>query len=492
MRAAVTGASGDAMITGMIPAFLALLLGAPAPMAAQRPVAQPVAVMPFKNLNTDTTLDWLKVGMAETMVSDLRKTGKVRVVEREQIDRALGEILLQGQRGTDEGDAAKVGRLVGAKTVVLGSFQQAQKQVRITARFVSVESGEVLDTAKTTGPIDRIFALQDEVVDRLLGAPPPRPKRKTTPKAVEAYKLYSMSLVTSSDAEKVDYLRRSLEQDPELTYALDDLAALEQRIAAYRSAREGLLPGQDLVLWQRVTDPKLTPYERALAADNMLQVRLDERRYRALRADAEKLLAMDLPAPPPGTTAPPHDAALYALFLALDALRERDRAVQTGEQYLKRFPTGFYYQQVEVGVARLVTERKHAQANESFFAERFERIEQTREEEKGKLSGDELAFRMRQLDHERCDVLWRFRSVLHARVVEECGAVVAKYRDDPHPAAREMVRMARRNVIVALGELGKFDQAVPMARALAGEGDLNLERQMKELLEETWPRDALP
>ena len=482
----------------MIGALFALVFAAPAPAppAPAKPVAQPVAVMPFKNLNTDTTLDWLKVGMAETMVSDLKKTGKVRVVEREQIDRALGEILLQGTRGTDEGDAAKVGRLVGAKTVVLGSFQQAQKQVRITARFVSVETGEVLDTAKTTGPIDRIFALQDEVVDRLLGAAPPRPKRKATPKAVEAYKLYSMSLVTSSDAEKIDYLRRSLAQDPEFSYALDDLAALEKRIAAYRSAREGLLPGQDNVLWERIRDEKLTPYERALASDKLLDVRLDERRYRALKADAEKLLALDLPSPPPGTVPPPHDAALYSLFLAHDALRERDRAVQTGEKYLKQFPTGFFYKQVEEGVRTLVTERKHAQANESFFAERFEHIEERREEEKAKLAGDELADRMRGLDGERCDVLWRFRAVLHAKVVEECGAIIEKYRDDPHPGARDMVRSARRNVIVALGELGKFEQAVPLAEALAKESkdadDRNMEEQMKELLEEEWPRDARP
>ena len=184
---------------------------APAAPAAGAKVEGPVAVMPLKNLNADPALDWLASGAAETMISDLKKSGSLAVVERAQIDKALGELLLEGKDVSDDAAATKVGKLVGAKTIVLGSYQKSGKQLRINVRFVAAESGVVLDTAKLTGPLESVFMLQDQIVDRLLGkAPPARPKRKTTTKAVESYRLYAMSLDTASDAGKVGYLRKSM------------------------------------------------------------------------------------------------------------------------------------------------------------------------------------------------------------------------------------------------------------------------------------------
>ncbi|HVE83811.1 MAG TPA: hypothetical protein VND93_13225, partial [Myxococcales bacterium] len=204
--------------------LLALAVCAALAAAPSEPVEGPVAVLPFKNLNADPKMDWLKVGIAETMISDLRKGGRVPVVERSQIDRAIAEVALQAMRQPggaaapgEEASAARIGKLVGAKTIVLGTFQQAGKQLRINARFVAVETGVVRGAAKVTGTVDEVFRLQDQVVAALLGesaGPKPQPRRPLRPRAVEAYRLYAMSLTTASDAEKVDYLRRSLEVDP--------------------------------------------------------------------------------------------------------------------------------------------------------------------------------------------------------------------------------------------------------------------------------------
>ena len=132
---------------------LALIVGAAASGAvasgATTAYKPPVAVLPFKNLNAESASDWLKLGVAETMLTDLKKA-KVPVVERDQIDKALGELLLRGDTGSEDGQAIAVGKLVGAKTVVVGSFQAAGKQLRFNARFVEVETGIILDSAKTT------------------------------------------------------------------------------------------------------------------------------------------------------------------------------------------------------------------------------------------------------------------------------------------------------------------------------------------------------
>lgn len=467
----------------------ALVLAAPAP----RTLSQPVAVMPFKNLNDDATLSWLSKGIAESMVSDLRRTGQVKVVERDQLDRALTEILLQGAKPAEESTAAQVGKLVGARTMVLGSFQKAGSELRINARFVEVETGVVLDSAKTTGPVTKVFALQDEVVDRLLGTKAPaRPVRRESAKTVKAYELWTKSL-DGSDAERVGLLKASLAEDPEFPYALEDLAALEKRVAGYRKAREGAMPGQESMLWERIGDVKLTPYERALAVANLLQLRRDERRYRALLADAEKVLSMTLPNPPPGTIAPPYDAALHALIEAQLELRQRDAAVSSAEKYLKRFPTGFHCKDVENALAALIRDRRNRPGQLEFYEERMAKIEARRAEEKEKLTGEDLARRMRGLDSERCDVVWRYNLPIWDKLEKECRAFMESVAGDDSKHGRYSYIWAKYRLIIALGEQGKFDEAVPMAVELSQmDGDDASIRFAKDLLENDWPRDAKP
>ncbi len=136
---------------------------------AEGNVPDPIAVMPFNNLNQDPDLEWLSLGMSETILSDLRSEG-MRVVMRDTLSTAIAEMALQGVRVVDESSAAQIGRLVGARTMVFGGYQTAAAgQVRITARFVEVETSLVLDAAMATGPLTNILALQDEIVSKLLG-----------------------------------------------------------------------------------------------------------------------------------------------------------------------------------------------------------------------------------------------------------------------------------------------------------------------------------
>jgi len=95
--------------------LLFLLLALPA-----RAVEAPVAVMPFRNLGP-AKLSWLEGGIPETMIADLRR-GKIGVVERAQLEKAIQEV---SSKEVDPQTAVKIGRLVGAKTIVVGSVQQA-------------------------------------------------------------------------------------------------------------------------------------------------------------------------------------------------------------------------------------------------------------------------------------------------------------------------------------------------------------------------------
>ena len=48
-----------------------------------------------------------------------------------------------------------------------GGFQKAGKEVRLTARLVKVENGEILDTFSVTHSIHDLFGAQDALADGL-------------------------------------------------------------------------------------------------------------------------------------------------------------------------------------------------------------------------------------------------------------------------------------------------------------------------------------
>jgi hypothetical protein len=80
----------------------------------------------------------------------------------------MNEQALQLTGAIDEATVVTVGKLLGASILVVGAFQKQEQTVRLTARFVDVQTGGILQTAKATGQLKDIFDLQDQIVQTLL------------------------------------------------------------------------------------------------------------------------------------------------------------------------------------------------------------------------------------------------------------------------------------------------------------------------------------
>ena len=61
----------------------------------------------------------------------------------------------------DETVAIDVGRRLGSSWILGGGYQRMGEAIRITARVVDVNTGEVVRTVKIDGKITEIFALHD-------------------------------------------------------------------------------------------------------------------------------------------------------------------------------------------------------------------------------------------------------------------------------------------------------------------------------------------
>jgi TolB-like protein len=127
-----------------------------------------VAVLKFKNVGADQKLQPLEAGVGETAVTRLAGTPGVTLIEREDLDSDIGELDKRGDVHFDPSTIARMGQLKGIEVAVQGGFQRAGKEVRITARLVKVENGEVLSTFAVTHSVHDLFGAQDALADGLL------------------------------------------------------------------------------------------------------------------------------------------------------------------------------------------------------------------------------------------------------------------------------------------------------------------------------------
>ncbi|MEZ4265404.1 MAG: CsgG/HfaB family protein [Myxococcota bacterium] len=103
-----------------------------------------VAVLYFDYSGENEEMAVLRKGLAQMLVSDLSGLAGIRVVERERLEEVLAELELQKSRKIDQSTAAKIGKLLGAKYLVLGAYFELMGTLRADARVVEVETGRVI------------------------------------------------------------------------------------------------------------------------------------------------------------------------------------------------------------------------------------------------------------------------------------------------------------------------------------------------------------
>ena len=172
--------------------------------AAQAPApGNSIAVMTFTNITREPVDEWIGSGIAETVSADLKNIHGLTVIGRERIYDALRNLHSSETAALDDRFANDIGRGLGARWIVSGGYQRFGEQIRITARFVEVETGVVLRNVKIDGNLPDIFTLQDRIVFELtrdlhlqLESTAIEQIQKQETRSVEAYELFSRGMMT--------------------------------------------------------------------------------------------------------------------------------------------------------------------------------------------------------------------------------------------------------------------------------------------------------
>ena len=135
----------------------ALAMGLIGPASAMGQDTRPgIAVWPFENGGSygqdAEDFEALRVGLQQILITELARNGSMRVVERARLNELIQEQDLGASGRVDPNTAAQVGKLVGAKFMVLGGFVDLFGDFRIDARIVDVETGELTKLTANRAP----------------------------------------------------------------------------------------------------------------------------------------------------------------------------------------------------------------------------------------------------------------------------------------------------------------------------------------------------
>jgi TolB-like protein len=215
----------------------ALIVAVPASGQDTRPG---LAVLPFENGGSygqeKENFEALQKGIPAMLISELQKNSAVRLVDRSQIQTLLGEQDLGKEGRVDASTAAKIGKLVGARYVIMGTFIDFYGKFRVDARIVNVETSEILKVVTNDPKLQKreeLFRIIQSVAERVMTdtkLPPLSPEAAKAVRArdvpTEALTYYSRALLyqdRGDNAKAAEYYKRAIDVFPDFAEAKEGL-----------------------------------------------------------------------------------------------------------------------------------------------------------------------------------------------------------------------------------------------------------------------------
>lgn len=118
-----------------------------------------LAVLPFSVNAKGQEAQQMGDVLAESVSVRLVNTKIVRVIERAQLEQLVKEAAISQTGLMDEKTVQSVGKLIGAKYLVVGNVIVIENALQVTGRVLDVKTGEILIASQVAGPKENLFAL---------------------------------------------------------------------------------------------------------------------------------------------------------------------------------------------------------------------------------------------------------------------------------------------------------------------------------------------
>lgn len=230
-----------------------------------------LAVLPFKNLNSDPAASFYEFALADAVITELARIRSLVVRPSSVMSKYQGQVI----------DPLAVGRELNVNAVLSAGFLAVSGHFRVNAQLLDVQSGEIIWSDRIDAAAADIITVQDEITKRIvdglrLELSPDEEKGLAQPATVnaEAYEEYlrgrdrfARFIFRTVSAEDCDaaiaHFQRAIELDADFALAFDGLGA-----SHVNRAFKGLGGAEDF-------EQAEAAFKRALAIDpNIIEARM--------------------------------------------------------------------------------------------------------------------------------------------------------------------------------------------------------------------------
>jgi tetratricopeptide (TPR) repeat protein/TolB-like protein len=250
-----------------IPAVLALAVLSVAtvwllnrePTALSQSGKPAIAVMYFDNNTGDASLDWMRTGLTDMLVTNLSQSAEFEVVGTDRLVQILSDLRRADDRAISADVIQEIARRARVDKVVVGSYVRAGGTMRISARLQDAQSGRIVTAERVEGIGESaLFNLVDELTRRFrtrlaaLAGPGPAPLlappgtesergldrglTSVTTSSIEAYRYYAEGLNFHERGQPVQaapLLQKAVEIDPDFAMAYAKLAVVMHNVGRF-------------------------------------------------------------------------------------------------------------------------------------------------------------------------------------------------------------------------------------------------------------------
>jgi TolB-like protein/class 3 adenylate cyclase/Tfp pilus assembly protein PilF len=161
-----------------------------------------IAVLPFQNMSADPEQEFFADGIAEDITTALSKVRWFFVIARNSSFTYKGRAI----------DVKQVSRELGVRYVLEGSVRKSGNRVRITAQLIDAIAGNHVWAERYDRELADIFAVQDEITERVVGAIEPQlyaaehfRSRRKPPESLDAWECVIRALTCIAQSSLAGY-----------------------------------------------------------------------------------------------------------------------------------------------------------------------------------------------------------------------------------------------------------------------------------------------
>jgi adenylate cyclase len=358
-RSGLLSLTGVAIIIATIVLVQHLSLKPPATHASIPPQEKPalplpdmpsIAVLPFANLSGDPQQEYFSDGISAQLINNLSRLPGLFVIARNSSFNYKGKNVREQE----------IGKELGVKYLLEGSVHKEADQVRIGVELVDASTGSEKWTVRYDRPLKDIFAVQDEIVGKVvttlgllfkldemklphLGSAPPTENLEAYDdylRGVKSFSLGILSLGTKDDAEKAQKLmEKAIELDPKYAGAYGYLGWIHM-MAAWNQWSGN--PFADLKQATELGHKALTLDDTDSSALSLLcESDWMQKRYDQAVADGERAVAIN----------PNYAGGFFALADALNVDGKTEAAIGAARKAARLDPSGKDLYTGDIGVA---------------------------------------------------------------------------------------------------------------------------------------------